>query len=85
VVSVIVTGFDACTWDGFQVGQVTGRPFLQSLLHICPHISFREEQFEVISFVGVSMSPSLPLEVAFSGSISPLRAFEHPQSSGKFK
>jgi len=35
---VSVTGFDGCIWDGSPGGAVSGWPFHQSLLHICPCI-----------------------------------------------
>ena len=38
---------------------VTGQPFLQSLLHFCPCISFRQEQFWVKIFEDGLMSLSL--------------------------
>jgi hypothetical protein len=50
-------------WDRSQVGPITGQPFLQSLLHFCPCISFRQEQFWVENFVGELVSPSLHWEV----------------------
>ena len=49
-VSAIASGFGACTWDGSPGGTVSGWPFLQSLLHFCPSISFRQEQFWVKNF-----------------------------------
>jgi hypothetical protein len=39
------------TWDGFKAGPVIGWPFLHSLLHLCPCISFRQGKFWVESFV----------------------------------
>ena len=44
MVSVIVSGFGVHSWDGSQIGPVTGWPFFQSLLHFCLCISFRQEQ-----------------------------------------
>jgi len=38
--SVIVSGFGAYAWDRSQVRPVTGQPFLSSLLHFLPCISF---------------------------------------------
>jgi len=49
--SAIVLGFGACAWDGFQAGEVSGWPFLRSLLQFCLYISFIEEQFLVKNFV----------------------------------
>jgi hypothetical protein len=43
----IVSGICACLWDGFQVGPVIGWPFLQSLLHLCPCISYSQDTFWV--------------------------------------
>ena len=43
-------------WDDSQIRLVTGWPFLQSLFHFCPDISFRQEQFW-IKFFKVCMWP----------------------------
>ena len=32
--SIIASGFSACTWDGSQIGPVSGWSYLQSLLHL---------------------------------------------------
>jgi hypothetical protein len=62
--------------NGSQVGLVTGWPFLQSLFHFCPCISFQLEQFWVKNFVGgIPPLGSCLLEVVFSGSISPRLGF----------
>jgi hypothetical protein len=45
--SAIVLEFGVCSWDGSQVGVVSGWLFLQSLLHFCPCISFRQARFWV--------------------------------------
>ena len=77
-VSLIVSGVGIYPWDGSQVGTLIGCPFLQSLFHLCPYISFRQDKFWVKSFVGrlVSLSsiggPAWLQEVASSGSMSPL-------------
>ena len=49
--SVIVLGICAplTPWDGFQVGLVTGEPFLQYLLHFCHCLSFRQGKFSIES------------------------------------
>jgi hypothetical protein len=78
MVSTIVLGFDVYAWNGSQVEVISGWPFLESLLHFCPCISFRQEQFWVKFFeVGEWPHPSTGghaylLEVVSSGSISPL-------------
>jgi hypothetical protein len=48
--SAIVSRFGVCIWDGSPGGVVSGWPFLQSLLHSFPYISFRQEQFWVNIF-----------------------------------
>ena len=58
-ISSIVSEIDACPWDGSQVELVIGWPFLQSLLHLCPCISFKQDKFWVESFVGVLAFTSL--------------------------
>jgi hypothetical protein len=50
IASVIVSWIGAHPWDRSQVWRVTGQPFLQFLLHFCPCISFRQEQFRVKCF-----------------------------------
>lgn len=73
-------GIGACPWIGSQVGPVIGWPFLQSLLLLCPSISFRQGKFGVESIVDGLVSLSLSLsggpvwlqEVTSSGSMSPL-------------
>jgi hypothetical protein len=45
--SAIVSEFRVCRWDGSPGGAVSGWPFLQSLLHTLPHISFRQDPFWV--------------------------------------
>jgi hypothetical protein len=45
--SALVSGFGVCRWGGSPSGAVSGWPFLQSLLHFCPCLSFRQEQFWV--------------------------------------
>ena len=78
MVSVIVSGFGACPWDRSQVGSVTGWPFLQSLLHFCPCISFRQEQlwvknYEMGGWPHISNGSHVYLlEVVSSISLSPL-------------
>ena len=64
--SVTVSGFGLCTWDGFQVGLVTESPFFQSLLHFCPCISFRQEQFWVKKFEGRLVTLTLHWEPCLS-------------------
>ena len=49
---VIVSGFGAYVWDESQVELVAGWPFLQSLLHVCLCICFRQEQSWVRNFKG---------------------------------
>jgi hypothetical protein len=57
---------------------VPGQPFLQSLLHFCPWISFRHEQFSSKTLMvgwwphSSTGGPVYVLEVVSSGSISPL-------------
>ena len=41
--SVIVSEYGAHSWDGSQIVPVTEWPFLQSRLHFCPCISFKQE------------------------------------------
>ena len=48
--SAIVSGFGVCTWAVSQVGTVSGWLFLQSLLHFCPCITLRLDQFWVKNF-----------------------------------
>jgi hypothetical protein len=55
-VSLILSGIGACSWCGPQVGQMIGWPFPQSLLYLCPWISFRQNRFWLKSFVGGLMS-----------------------------
>ena len=57
--TVIVSGIVAWPWDRFQFGQVTGWPFLQSLLHFCPYTSFSQVQCWLEYFVGGLLSLSL--------------------------
>ena len=49
---VVVSGFGAYAGYGSQVGQVTGFPFLQSLLQFSPCMFFRQEKFWVKNFEG---------------------------------
>ena len=56
--SEIVSGFGALPWDGPQVRPVTGWPLLQSLLHYCPCIHFRQ-QFWTRNFDCVLVIPFL--------------------------
>jgi hypothetical protein len=78
-VSLIVSDTSSCLWYGSQVGLVIGCPFPQSLLHLCPCTSYRQDTFWVEGFMDGLMSISLHWEpawlqeVAISGSISPLR------------
>jgi hypothetical protein len=55
--NIVRTG--SFSWDESQVGLVNGQPFIQSLLHFCTCISFRQEQFGVKSFIGGLVSLSL--------------------------
>jgi hypothetical protein len=48
--SALVFGIGVCRWDGSLGGAVSEWPSLQSLLHICPSISFRQEQLRVNIF-----------------------------------
>ena len=48
-VSLIVSGIGSCPSYGFQIGQVIGWPFPQSLLHFCPCSSCRWDKFWVES------------------------------------
>ena len=50
MVSVIVSRVWCLCMGWSKVGPATGWPFLQSLLHFCPCISFRQEQFWVKNF-----------------------------------
>lgn len=59
IASIRVSGFVACLWDRSQVGLVIGQPFLQSLLHFCLCISFRQEPFWVKMFEGRLVPPSV--------------------------
>jgi hypothetical protein len=59
IAPVIVSGFGSPLWDRPQVGPVTRWPSLQSLLHFCPCISFRQEQFWVKNFEGRLVTPFL--------------------------
>jgi len=72
--SIIESGFGAHPWIGSQVGPITGWPFLQSLLHFCPWISFKQEQFWVkslkvgwwpLAFTGGPIYWRWPLQVPF--------------------
>jgi hypothetical protein len=73
---VIMSGFGACLWDGFQVGLVTGWPFLQSLLHYYPAFLLNSNNSgSKILKIGERSNPSTGglaylLEVVSSGSIS---------------
>jgi hypothetical protein len=46
-----MSGIGAYPWDGSQIELVIGWPFLESLFHLCPCISFRQVNFGVESFV----------------------------------
>ena len=56
-------GFDFVSCGGSQVELVIGWLFPQSLLHLYPCASCRQEKFYIKSFVGVLMSPSLHCKV----------------------
>jgi hypothetical protein len=56
-VSLIVSGIGSLPWDGSQVGLDTGWLFPQSLLHLYPCASCRQDKFWVEGFVGGLMSP----------------------------
>jgi hypothetical protein len=45
------SGIGSCPWDGSQIGPAIGWPFPQSLLHLCPCISGRQDKFWDKSFV----------------------------------
>jgi hypothetical protein len=55
-VSLIVSGIVFLTWDGSQVGPVIGWLFPQTLLHLDPYTSYRQDRFGVEGFVGGLMS-----------------------------
>ena len=75
-----MSGTGTFPWNVSQVGPVIGWSFLQSVLHLCPWISFRQEILGVENFVGglVSLSyiyttgSALIQGVAYSGFISSL-------------
>jgi hypothetical protein len=82
-----VSGIGGYQWNEPQVGSVNGWPFLQSLLRLCPWISFRQDKFWAdICGLGWCLYPSSggPVwlqEVASSGSISPLLCVSWLRSS----
>ena len=58
---LIMSRICAFPGHGFQVGLVIGWLFLQSLLHLYPWISFRQDNFWVKGFVGGLVSLSVLL------------------------
>lgn len=48
--SLIVSEIGACAWDGHQDQPVISWSFLQSLVHLCSCIYFRENQFRLRFF-----------------------------------
>ena len=75
-ISLIVSEIGSLTWNVSQVGPIIGWLFSQSLLHLYPCASCRQDKFYVESFVCGLMPPVLYLksqlqEVTTSASISP--------------
>ena len=69
-----MSGVSSLTWDGPQVGAVIGWLIPQSLLHLCPCISFRQDKFWVKSFVGGLVSLSLHWSLALLQEMAILRS-----------
>lgn len=45
IVLLIVLGITSCPWHGFYLGSSTDWPFSQTLLHLCPYTSCRQDRF----------------------------------------
>lgn len=54
--SITDSGFGTCSWDEYEVRQVTRWPSLQPLLHFCFCISLRQEEF-CFKYLKVGGSP----------------------------